>query len=104
MQRAREGHDRLTSDLHPGVFAGGARGTRTPDPLLANRRQHVHRRPSPQLIVLGGAPASVQIRAGCCTFPLYSSVSQALFGVDVPPPVGSRRYPGQAHGSSVGSS
>src|SRR5262245_62817407 len=37
MQRAREGHNRLTSDLHPRVFAGGARGTRTPDRLLAKQ-------------------------------------------------------------------
>jgi hypothetical protein len=35
MQRAREGHGRLTSDLRPGVSPGGAKGTRTPDPLLA---------------------------------------------------------------------
>jgi hypothetical protein len=50
----------------------GARGTRTPGPLLANRRQHVHRRPFPQVTVPGRAPGPVQIRAGCCTFPLYS--------------------------------
>jgi hypothetical protein len=29
-------HDRLTSDLRPGVFPGGANETRTLDPLLAN--------------------------------------------------------------------
>jgi hypothetical protein len=29
----------------------GAKGTRTPDPLLANNRQHVHQRPSPQVTV-----------------------------------------------------
>jgi hypothetical protein len=51
---------------------GEARGTRTPGPLLANRRHHVQRRPSPQVTVLGRAPGSVQIRACCCTFPLYS--------------------------------
>jgi hypothetical protein len=55
----------------------GAKGTRTPDPLLANRRQHVHWCPSPQVTVLGRAPASVQIRAGCCTFPLYSPAGSA---------------------------
>jgi hypothetical protein len=50
----------------------GARGTRTPDPLLANRRQHVHQHPSQQVTVPGRAPGSVQIPACCCTFPLYS--------------------------------
>jgi hypothetical protein len=59
------------------LLTSGARGTRTPDPLLANRRQHVHERPSPQVTVLGRAPASVQIRAGCCTFPLYSPAGSA---------------------------
>jgi hypothetical protein len=59
------------------VFPGGARGTRTPDPLLANRRQHVHSSTSVQVTVLGRAPASVQIRAGCCTFPLYSPAGSA---------------------------
>jgi hypothetical protein len=32
---AREGHDHPMRDLDLGVFPGGARGTRTPDPLLA---------------------------------------------------------------------
>jgi hypothetical protein len=41
MQRAREGHDLLASDLRPGVSPGGAKGTRTPDPLLAKHGQDV---------------------------------------------------------------
>jgi len=49
----------------------GAKGTRTPDPLLANRRQGIHRSPSPQLTLLERAPESVQIRACCCTSVLY---------------------------------
>jgi hypothetical protein len=74
-------HRCCTLLLYPSLYRGsrfrimslncGARGTRTPDPLLANRRQHVHRRPSPQVTVLGRAPASVQIPACCCTFALY---------------------------------
>ena len=55
----------------------GARGTRTPGPLLANRWQHVHRHPSPQLTVLERAPGSVRIRVGCCTFLLYSPAGSA---------------------------
>jgi hypothetical protein len=50
----------------------GAKGTRTPDPLLANNRQHVHLRPSLQVTVPGRPPGSMQIRACCCTFLLYS--------------------------------
>jgi hypothetical protein len=45
MQRAREGHGRLTTDLRPGVSPGGAKGTRTPDPLLAKHGQDVQHRP-----------------------------------------------------------
>jgi hypothetical protein len=59
------------------VFAGGARGTRTPHPLPANRRQHVHRHPSPQVTVLARVPGSRQIRVCCCTFPLYSPAGSA---------------------------
>src|SRR5207249_4472614 len=55
----------------------GARGTRTPGPLLANRWQHVHRHPSPQLTVLERVPGSVRIRVGCCTFLLYSPAGSA---------------------------
>jgi hypothetical protein len=49
----------------------GAKGTRTPDPLLANNRQHVHPRPSPQVDVPGRAPRSVRIRVCCGTSVLY---------------------------------
>jgi hypothetical protein len=51
----------------------GAKETRTPDPLLANNRQHVHPRPSPQVTVPERVSASLQIRTCCGTFLLYSS-------------------------------
>ena len=51
----------------------GAKGTRTPDPLRANNRQHVHPRPSPQVTVPQRVSASLQIRTCCGTFLLYSS-------------------------------
>ena len=50
----------------------GAKGTRTPDPLLANNRHHVHRRPSPQATVPEHVSASLQIRTCCGTSVLYS--------------------------------
>jgi hypothetical protein len=50
----------------------GAKGTRTPDPLLANNRQHVHPRPYPQVTIPGRASRSTQIQVCCCTFLLYS--------------------------------
>ncbi len=51
----------------------GAKGTRTPDPLLANNRQQVHRRPSPQVTVPGRPSASLWIRPCCGTSVLYFS-------------------------------
>jgi hypothetical protein len=54
------------------LLTSGANGTRTTDPLLANNRQHVHPRPSPQVTVLRRIPESAQIRACCGTFLLYS--------------------------------
>jgi hypothetical protein len=74
----------------------GARGTRTPGPLLANRRQHVHRRPSPQLTVLGRAPGSVRIRAGCCTFLLYSLAGSAAVQERCSTACGVSRFPPSA--------
>jgi len=50
------------------VLTYGAKGTRTPDPLLANNRQHVHPRPFPQVTVPGRAPGSARVRTGCGTF------------------------------------
>jgi hypothetical protein len=50
----------------------GAKGTRTPDPLLANNRQHVHPRPYPQVTVPESVSASLQIRTCCGTSVLYS--------------------------------
>ena len=54
------------------LLTSGAKGTRTPDPLLANNRQHVHPRPSPQVTVPERVSASLQIRTCCGTFVLYS--------------------------------
>ena len=53
------------------LWPGGARGTRTPGPLLANRRQHVHSSMHVQVTVSGCAQRSSRILAGCCTFLLY---------------------------------
>jgi hypothetical protein len=50
----------------------GAKGTRTSDPLLANNRQTVHPRPSPQVTVPERVSASLRIRTCCGTFVLYS--------------------------------
>lgn len=49
----------------------GAKGTRTPDPLLANNRQDVHRRPQPQIRVPAGACTSIRVPACCGTSVLY---------------------------------
>ena len=77
---AIRGEPELTaSDLARYQESGsGAKGTRTPDPLRANNRQHVHQRPSPQVTVpervscqrlswLGSWSASVL--GACCSFP-----------------------------------
>ena len=53
-------------------LTSGAKGTRTPDPLLANNRQHVHPRPSPQVTIPERVSASLQIRTCCGTSVLYS--------------------------------
>ena len=55
------------------LLTSGAKGTRTPDPLLANNRQHVHQRPSPQVTVLPRPSASLRIRPCCGTSLLYFS-------------------------------
>jgi len=59
------------------LLTSGAKGTRTPDPLLANNRQHVHPRPSPQVTVLERVSASPWIRTCCGTFVLYSCKASA---------------------------
>ncbi len=52
-------------------LGSGAKGTRTPDPLLANNRQHIHPRPSPQVTVPERPFESASVRTGCCTSVLY---------------------------------
>jgi hypothetical protein len=59
----------MASDLQ--LRLGGVKGTRTPDPLLANNRQHVHRHPYPQVTVPGRPSASLRIRSCCGTSVLY---------------------------------
>jgi hypothetical protein len=61
------------------LLTSGAKGTRTPDPLLANNRQHVHPRPSPQVTVPERVSASLQIRTCCGTFVLYSPPEPIVF-------------------------
>ena len=64
----------IASDLARYLKSGsGANGTRTPDPLLANNRHHVHQRPCPQVTVPERVSASLQIRTCCSTFVLYST-------------------------------
>ena len=63
----------LGSEFRIMILTCGAKGTRTPDPLLANNRQHVHHRPYLQVTVPERLSASLQIRTCCGTFVLYSS-------------------------------
>jgi len=53
------------------LLNSGAKGTRTPDPLLANNRQHVHHCPSQQVTVPGCPSVSLCIRSCCGTSVLY---------------------------------
>ena len=79
------------------LLTSGAKGTRTPDPLLANNRQAVHWRPSPQVTVPERVSASPWIRTCCGTFVLYSCNPQRE-GLGVPAPL----VPGNARaGRSV---
>jgi hypothetical protein len=50
---------------------GGAKGTRTPDPLLANNTLAVHRGSSVQVTVLERSPRSPFVRTGCGTSVRY---------------------------------
>ena len=62
-----------TSDLARYQESGsGAKGTRTPDPLLANNRHHVHRRPYPQVTVLARPSKAARVRTCCGTSVQYS--------------------------------
>jgi hypothetical protein len=77
-------------------LTSGAKGTRTPDPLLANNRQHVRPHPSPQVTVLERVSASLQIRTCCGTSVLYTYKPQRE-GLDVRAPL----VPGQRPGWAV---
>jgi hypothetical protein len=61
----------------------GAKGTRTNDPLLANNRQHVHRRPSPQVTVPQRVSAPARVRTFCGTSVLYSTEVRLPAGAQV---------------------
>jgi len=50
---------------------GGAKGTRTPDPLVANNRQAVHQRPCVQVTVLPRPGEAARVRICCGTSLLY---------------------------------
>ena len=97
---AIRGEPELTaSDLARYLKTGsGAKGTRTPDPLLANNRHAVHPRPYPQVTVPRRASRSMQIPVCCCTFLLYSppwsSAAQTPCGTPL------RGKPRQAHGGN----
>ncbi len=67
----------LDSNIRIMLLTCGAKGTRTPDPLLANNRQHVHPRPSPQVSVPERPSESASVRTGCGTFLLYSAPHQS---------------------------
>ena len=71
---AIRGEPELTApDLARYLESGsGAKGTRTPDPLVANNRQHVHPRPSPQVTVLSRLSKSACVRICCGTSLLYA--------------------------------
>jgi hypothetical protein len=94
---AIRGEPELTaSDLARYLESGsGAKGTRTPDPLLANNRHHVHPRPYPQGTVPGRPPGSAQIQACCGTSVLYTCKPQRE-GLDMHAPLVPRQRPGWA--------
>ena len=64
----------LGSNIRISLLTCGAKGTRTPDPLLANNRQGVHRCPSPLVSVVGRPFRSAPIRTRCGTSVLYSAL------------------------------
>jgi hypothetical protein len=57
-------------------LTSGAKGTRTPDPLLANNRQHVHPSVQPQVRVHTQPQRSAGVRTCCGTFVLYMDKPQ----------------------------
>ena len=71
-------------------LTSGAKGTRTPDPLLANNRQTVHPRPYPQVTVLPRPSKAARVHTGCGTSVLYTYKPQRE-GLDVRAPL----VPGQ---------
>jgi hypothetical protein len=71
---AIRGEPELTaSDLARYLKSGsGAKGTRTPDPLLANNRHDVHRRPYPQVTFLPRPSKAIRVRTCCGISVLYA--------------------------------
>jgi len=67
----------MIGDLEGGVLPGGARGTRTTDPLLANYARSVGYRRSPGLAPSRNRPGSA--RAGsCCGQAWWSAWAAAM--------------------------
>jgi hypothetical protein len=64
----------------------GAKGTRTPDPLLANHRQAVHPSAQPQVKVRARPGRSAGVRACCGTFLLYRPARPPTSGRESPRP------------------
>jgi hypothetical protein len=72
------------------LLTSGAKGTRTPDSLLANNRHHVHSRPYPQVTVLPRPSKAIRVRTCCGTSALYTAAGHVSI-----PPVASRQASSQ---------
>ena len=66
------------SGLGPDVLPGGAKGTRTPDPLLAKYAQAVGYRRSP-----GACSHGESARIGPCRMPLWSGLVVSLGSIAI---------------------